>query len=168
MSNVVCFPPKRPTLSCLDGGRDGLFVLYTDEQPSGAFGPFDEAAAREFATNISGQSGGRILIDWDSFPYRPDPKNGEVYATEWCQHHCQEESEATGPRDFAVVHMSQYGDSADVRRGFVTLETAQAEASRLARELNAVLTASNDVSPQGIVAPEVNDLKSIKPPRGVH
>ena len=87
MSNVVPFPGRScSTFSCLDGGRDGLFVLYTDEhgRPWETIGPFaTEAEAREWAIKAAGPYCGQIVIDWETFPtgYAPDPRTGEVYAT---------------------------------------------------------------------------------------
>ena len=138
MSNVVPFPGRgRAAFSYLDGCRDGSFVLFTDEygRPWETIGPFGTAVeARKWAIKAAGPYCGQIVIDWDSFPYEPDPKNGEVFITEWgeCRPHA--------PTEFAVVYRARSIDSADVRRGFATLKAARASALRLAREHNAVLT----------------------------
>jgi hypothetical protein len=72
MSNVVEFPRReRPILTCLDGGRDGRFILCTDADGhplDAALGPFrDMAAAREFALDVAKQND--IIIDWKSFGF---------------------------------------------------------------------------------------------------
>jgi hypothetical protein len=143
VSNVIPFPGRsRPTISCLDGGKDGLFVLRTDERGhKEAFGPFpNSSAAREFAANISKQSG--VRVDWETFPtaYRPDPRNGEVYATEAFVCRRENGQWIEEPDGFMVVHMSYSGGSAGGCGGFETLEEAQAAAVRIAREHNAVLS----------------------------
>jgi hypothetical protein len=71
--------------------------------------------------------------------YRPDPANGEVYATEFFECSYIDGSEVQTPAGFAVVHMSQHGGSADLQRGFETMEAAQAAAIAEARRRNAVL-----------------------------
>jgi len=86
MSKIIPFPGvRRPVFSCVDGASDGLFVLHTDEcGHKETFGPFpDPSEAREFAANISAQA--NIPVDWETFPqpYVPDPRNGEVYATNY-------------------------------------------------------------------------------------
>ena len=72
MSNVVEFPRReRPILTCLDGGRDGRFIMCTNAQGcplDAALGPFrDMAAAREFAAEAAKQND--IIIDWKSFGF---------------------------------------------------------------------------------------------------
>jgi hypothetical protein len=139
MSNVIPFPGKsRETFSYLDACRDGCFVLYSYAGiPVETIGPFGTAAeAREWTIKAAGPYCGQIVIDWDSFPYEPDPKNGEVFITEWG------EWRPHAPTEFAVVYLAQSVDSADVRRGFATLKAARASALRLAREHNAVLAES--------------------------
>ena len=137
---------QRLTLSCLRG-VDGLFVLSTDENgQQGISGPFAGADARDFAdlvAHASLRSRGRIKVDvdLDSFPYTPDPRNGEVWVPE-------EESvsyrDVNGelveePSGFCVIHMSSGGGSAQGEGGFATLEEAKAAAVRIARQHNAVL-----------------------------
>jgi hypothetical protein len=137
MSNDIPFPRKsRETFSYLDACRDGCFVLYSYAGiPVETIGPFGTAAeSREWVIKAAGPYCGQIAIDWDSFPYEPDPKNGEVYVTTWG------ECLPNVPTEFAVVHTSQPGDGSEVLRGFATLKAAQASALRLARERNAVLT----------------------------
>jgi hypothetical protein len=73
--------------------------------------------------------------------YRPDPANGEVYATEFFECCYIDGTEVQTPAGFAVVHMSHHGDSASVQGGFETMEAAQAAALAEARRLNAVLVA---------------------------
>jgi hypothetical protein len=143
MNNVICFPgARRPTISCLDGGGDGLFVQRTDARGyKETFGPFpDPSAAREFAANISKQSG--VQVDWGTFPtaYTPDPRNGEVYATEAFVCRRENGQWIEEPDGFMVVHMSHSGNSVGGCAGFETLEEAQAAAVRIAREYNAVLS----------------------------
>jgi hypothetical protein len=135
MSKIIPFPGvRRPVFSCVDGGSDGLFVLHKE-----TFGPFpDPSEAREFAANISARA--NIPVDWETFPqpYVPDPRNGEVYATEtflWDSVDGVENFDG-----FAVVHMSSGGGSAGVYGNYETLEEAQAAAVRIARERNAVLS----------------------------
>ena len=139
MSDVIPFPGRRrATFSYLDGGRHGLLVLFTDEdgRPCKANGPFGTAAeARERAIKAVGQYCGQIVIDWDSFPYEPDPKNGEVCVSEMGECHPHTSTE------YVVVHIPQCGD-VEVIPGFATLRTAQVAASRRAREHNAVLAES--------------------------
>ena len=157
MSKIIPFPVKqrptlsgkqRPTLSCLDRGVDGLFVLSTDENgKQETIGPFAGADARDFAVLASARgsirSRGRIKVDvdLDSFPYTPDPRNGEVWVPEeesvTCEHvNCEWIEEPSG---FCVIHMSSSGNSAGGEGGFATLEEAKAAAVRIAREHNAVL-----------------------------
>jgi hypothetical protein len=142
MSNVVPFPgTERPTLTYLGGERRrGWFVLYEHDDYHHVFGPFPKAGTREFALAISRASNGFVEIDWDSFPYTPDPKNGEVYATEsfWWRYENGQEIETSA--GFVVVHMSHSGNSAGMYGEFETLAEAQAAAVRIARERNAVLT----------------------------
>jgi len=71
-------------------------------------------------------------------PYAPDPRNGEVYATEshLCHYVNGEELEVWD--GFVVVHMSRSGDSASIDRGFASLEAAEAHAIREATRRNAV------------------------------
>jgi hypothetical protein len=130
MSNVIPFPGKRREIfSYLDACRDGCFVLYSCAGiPVEAIGPFGTAAeSREWAIKAAGPYCGQIAIDWDSFPYEPDPKNGEVYVTTWGECH------PNVPTEFAVVRTSQPGNGSEVLRGFPTLKAAQASALRLAR-----------------------------------
>jgi hypothetical protein len=114
-------------------------VRYTDNDYERVFGPFPKAGAREFALAISRASRGLVKIDWDSFPYDPDPRNGEVYATETVLWDIVDGVETETPNGFAVVHMSSGGGSAGGCDGFETLAEAQAAAERIAREHNAVL-----------------------------
>jgi hypothetical protein len=149
MSKLVPFPgTRRLTLSCLDRGVDGLFVLSTDENgKQETIGPFAGADARDFAVLASARgsirSRGRIKVDvdLDSFPYTPDPRNGEVWVPE-------EEGASSRyvngewielPSGFCVIHMSSGGGSAGGEDGFATLEEAKAAAVRIARQYNAVL-----------------------------
>ena len=141
MSNVVPVPRRgRGTFSYLDGGRDGSFALFTDEHgcPQEAIGPFrTEAEVREWVIKAAGPYRYHVVIDWDSFPYAPDPRNGEVYATE-IKYVDGVETETLG--GFVVVHMADDGDTAEIFRGYSTLEEAQADAERIARERHAVLS----------------------------
>lgn len=131
----MSFLRGRAAFSYLDGCRDGSFVLFTDEYGHPCESIVGTAVeAREWAIKAAGPYCGQIAIDWDSFPYEPDPKNGEVFVTEWGE--CRPHS----PTEFAVVYRTRSVDSADVRRGFATLKAARASALRLAREHNAVLT----------------------------
>ena len=149
MSNVVSFPAKqRPTLSCLDRGADGLFVLSTDENgQQKTFGPFAGADARDFAVRASARasvrSRGRIKVDvdLDSFPYTPDPRNGEVWVPEeeGVTYRDVNGELVEEPSGFCVIHMSSGGGSAGGEDGFATLEEAKAAAVRIARQHNAVL-----------------------------
>jgi hypothetical protein len=74
-------------------------------------------------------SNGFVKIDWDSFT--PDPRNGEVYVTEY-----YEEETPYTPSGFAVLHNLHSRDSACGY--FKTLAEARAAAERIARERNAV------------------------------
>lgn len=141
MSKILqLFPIKScPTFSCVDAGGDGLFVLHTDERGHReSFGPFPDAAgAREFADNISQQCDSRV--DWETFPLAPDPRNGEVYATELCDCHFEGGQEIQTPAGFGVVHMSRSGGSASIIRGFANMAEAKAGALLEARKRGAVL-----------------------------
>jgi len=74
----------------------------------------------------------------DPVKYVPEPRNGEVYATEsyLCRYIDGEELEVWD--GFVVVHMSRSGDSASIDRGFPSLEAAEAHAIREATRRNAV------------------------------
>lgn len=76
-------------------------------------------------------------------PYLPNPRNGEVYATE--SHLCRDiDGEEIETFDgFAVVHVSRSGDSASIDRGYETMADAEAGALREAMKRNAVLLTSN-------------------------
>jgi hypothetical protein len=141
MSNVIPFPRKgRATFSYLDAGRDGSFALFTDElgRPQEAIGPFGtEAEVREWVVRSARPYRGEIVIDWASFPCAPDPRNGEVYATE-IKYVDGVGTETYG--GFVVVHMADDGHAAEIFRGYATLEEAQAAAERIARERHAVLS----------------------------
>jgi hypothetical protein len=60
-----------------------------------------------------------------------------VYATE-IKYVDGVETETLG--GFVVVHMADDGDTAEIFRGYSTLEEAQADAERIARERHAVLS----------------------------
>jgi hypothetical protein len=134
----------RLTFEYLDGYRNGLWVLYDEQDgrhPSGAVGPFDTAVeAREWAIKAAGTSCGQIVIDWDRFPYAPDPKNGEVYAIEIDEIKFVDGVETKTFGGFVVLHMADDRDSAAILRGYETLEEAQADAKRIARKHSAVLS----------------------------
>lgn len=71
--------------------------------------------------------------------YRPDPRNGEVYACEGFA--CVHEKNGViteAPAGFIVVHMSRSGDSAGIQHGFATMEDAQTAAYQEAVRRNAV------------------------------
>jgi hypothetical protein len=142
MSNVVPFQgTERPTLTYLGGERRrGWFVLYEHDDYQHVYGPFPKAGTREFVLAISRASNGFVEIDWDSFPYTPDPRNGEVYATACDKCRYENGQWIEEPDGFMVVHMYRSGTSAGGSTGYKTLEEAQAEAERLARECNAVLS----------------------------
>jgi hypothetical protein len=72
-------------------------------------------------------------------PYRPDPRNGEVYATSSFLTQYIDGLEIETPDGFIVVHMSRSGDSAAIFRGCESMEEAEAAVERIARERNAVL-----------------------------
>jgi hypothetical protein len=72
-------------------------------------------------------------------PYRPDSRNGEVYATSSYLTQYIDGVEIETPDGFIVVHMSRSGDSAAIFRGYESIEEAEAAASRIARERKAVL-----------------------------
>lgn len=71
--------------------------------------------------------------------YRPDPANGEVYATEFFECCYLDGHEVQTPAGFAVVHESRSGSSAGVQRGFKTMEAAKTAAIAEAVRRNAVL-----------------------------
>ncbi|ABA04755.1 hypothetical protein Nwi_1494 [Nitrobacter winogradskyi Nb-255] len=73
--------------------------------------------------------------------YRPDPANGEVYATEFFECSYIDGNEVQTPAGFAVVHESKSGGSAGIQRGFETMEAAKIAAVAEAVRLNAVLCA---------------------------
>ena len=144
MSNVVPVPRRgRGTFSYLDGGRDGSFALFTNERgrPQEAIGPFGtEAEVREWVIKAAEPYRGQIVIAWDSFPYAPDPRNGEVYATKIDEIKYVDGVETETFGGFVVVHMADDGHAAEIFRGYATLEEAQADAERIARERHAVLS----------------------------
>jgi hypothetical protein len=84
------------------------------------------------------QSGLGVGLEPSPTAYVPDPRNGEVYATESFERRCENGQEIAA--GFVVVHISQSGNSAGMYRGFETLAEAQAAAVRIAREHNAVLS----------------------------
>jgi hypothetical protein len=63
-------------------------------------------------------------------PYQPSPMNGEVWTI-------------GTPGDYAVLHYSSSGNSADLIEGFKTLAEAESTAWREARRRQAVLVFSN-------------------------
>lgn len=71
--------------------------------------------------------------------YRPDPRNGEVYACESFQCTYDGPQEIQSPNGFIVVHTSCSGDNAAVLGKFETLELAQAAAVTEAQRRQAVL-----------------------------
>jgi hypothetical protein len=145
MSKVVPLRKGQATFSYRDG-----YVLLTDEW--GALqktGPFvSGGAAKEWAINAARnclcpwQHRCNIAIDWDSFPYTPDPRNGEVWVTEGGGARCRYVNGewVETPCGFYVIHMSSGGGSAGGEGGFATLEEARAAAVRIARERDAVLS----------------------------
>ena len=86
------------------------------------------------------QSGLGVDLETSPTAYVPDPRNGEVYATESFEWRCENGQEIETSAGFVVVHISQSGNSAGMYGGFETLAEAQAAALRIARERNAVLS----------------------------
>ena len=81
-----------------------------------------------------------IVKTSNSFPYAPDPRNGEVYATKIDEIKYVDGVETETFGGFVVVHMADDGDSAAIFWGYETLEEAEADAERIARERKAVLS----------------------------
>jgi hypothetical protein len=144
MSNIVPFPRKgRATFSYLEGCSDGSFALFTNEcgHPEEVIGPFrTEAEVREWVVNAARPYRGEIVIDWETFPCAPDPRNGKVYATEINEIKYVDGVERKTCGGFAVMHMAQDGETAAIFRGYETLEEAKAGAARIAQKRNAVLS----------------------------
>jgi hypothetical protein len=83
---------------------------------------------------------GRCIMNVLPFrPYRPDPRNGTVYATEIWRTTFVGDAEIETPDGFAVIHMSSGGGSAGIHR-FNNVKDAEAALVRIARKYNAVLT----------------------------
>ena len=72
--------------------------------------------------------------------YRPDPRNGWVYASESYETAYVDDIETETFAGFIVVHMADGGDSAAIFRGYRTLADAQTAAKLIAYKQNAVLT----------------------------
>jgi hypothetical protein len=73
---VIDFPGRiRPGFSLLDAGRDGQFLLFTDDlRQQSTFGPFDSVeAARNYARRASEQQNGRIRLDWEQRQWSAGP-----------------------------------------------------------------------------------------------
>jgi len=87
----------------------------------------------------AGQRGGLKVIPFRR-PYAPDPRNGEVYATEMYEIKYVDGVETETFAGFDVVHMAYNGDSPGMCGTYETLEEAQAAAVRIARERNAMLS----------------------------